>query len=120
LVAIQHLALHQCLHRIDITHVDLLHDPYLNGAVPSVHPPKYKIKALAHLTKGTLSNDLDRPEVFQTHTSPPQVQKGRLFLAELGEHALLLFMGHGNILLELAFQFNMPEMNVNEHVIHYS
>jgi hypothetical protein len=74
---------------------------------------------IAHLTKGTLANDLYRPEVFQTHTSPPQAQKGGLFLAELDEHALLSLLGHSDILVELAFQFNAPEMNANKHIIQY-
>ena len=74
-----------------------------------MQPPKQRLRSIAHLTKGTLSNDFDRPEVFQSHTSPPQAQKGGLFLAELGEHALLALLRHGNILVELAFQFNAPE-----------
>jgi len=117
LVAFQHLALHQCFHRIDLTCVDLLHEPHLASTVPSVQPPGYKLRLYAHLTKGTFANDLNRPEVFQTHTGPPQAQKGRLFLAELGEHALLSFLGHGYILVELAFQFNAPDVNTIKHII---
>ena len=73
----------------------------------------------AHLTKGTFANNLNRSEVFQTHTGPPQAQKGRLFLAELGEHAFLSLLGHGNVLVELAFQFNTPEVNTNQHINEY-
>src|SRR5258706_2980936 len=91
--------------------------PYQRHTISAT--PEHKLKLVAHLTKGTFANDLNRPEVFQTHTGPPQAQKGRLFLAELGEHAFLSLLGHGNVLVELAFQFNAPEVNANKHIIQY-
>ena len=98
LILFQHLVLPERLHRIDLPRVDLLHHADLRVGRRAEEAWQARGSAMArwptqrgrtHLSKRTLSDDLDGPEVIEAELRSPEAEEGGLALAELLQLALL-------------------------------
>jgi len=63
---------------------------------------------LAHLSKRSLANHFDRPEVIETKFCAVEPEKGRLLLSVLEELPLLPVIGHHRVGLQPPLELDAP------------